>query len=216
MLQGLLELVERDACAIAWYARARRPAIDLASFPGQPFAAAQAGFAARGKALHVLDLRVDTELPVARAVSHDRDSGLATRFALGCHLDPRIAVSRALSELAQLELEEPAADAALGAELFAAQSIHEQPWLQPADQPAVAAADLPDLTAADVDAELDACVLDQTRPEVGFPVVRVVVPGLRHFWRRLAPGRLYDVPVTLGWADRPLREDELNPLSVLI
>jgi oxazoline/thiazoline synthase len=40
----------------------------------------------------------------------------------------------------------------------------------------------------------------------------VIVPGLRHFYRRFAPGRLYDVPVKLGWRDRPLAEDELNPI----
>jgi oxazoline/thiazoline synthase len=40
------------------------------------------------------------------------------------------------------------------------------------------------------------------------------VPGMRHFWRRLGAGRLYDVPVRLGWLDRPAREDELNPRSV--
>jgi len=59
---------------------------------------------------------------------------------------------------------------------------------------------------------LDFLVLDQTRPDIEVPVVRVIVPGLRHFYRRFAPGRLYDVPVKLGWRDRPLTEGELNPL----
>jgi ribosomal protein S12 methylthiotransferase accessory factor len=40
----------------------------------------------------------------------------------------------------------------------------------------------------------------------------VIVPGLRHFYRRLAPGRLYDVPIKLGMRDRPLSESELNPI----
>jgi ribosomal protein S12 methylthiotransferase accessory factor len=59
---------------------------------------------------------------------------------------------------------------------------------------------------------LDFLVLDQTRPDIEVPVVRVIVPGLRHFYRRFAPGRLYDVPVKLGLRDRPLSEDDLNPL----
>jgi oxazoline/thiazoline synthase len=42
--------------------------------------------------------------------------------------------------------------------------------------------------------------------------VRVIVPGLRHFYRRFAPGRLYDVPVKLGWRDRPMLESEVNPV----
>jgi ribosomal protein S12 methylthiotransferase accessory factor len=35
---------------------------------------------------------------------------------------------------------------------------------------------------------------------------------LRHFYRRFAPGRLYDVPVKLGWRTNPIAESELNPL----
>jgi ribosomal protein S12 methylthiotransferase accessory factor len=54
-------------------------------------------------------------------------------------------------------------------------------------------------------------VLDQTRPDIEVPVVRVIVPGLRHFYRRFGPGRLYDVPVKLGWRDAPLPESELTP-----
>lgn len=54
-------------------------------------------------------------------------------------------------------------------------------------------------------------VLDQTRPDIGFPTVKVIVPGLRHFWARYAPGRLYDVPVNLGWLQTPTSEEELNP-----
>jgi ribosomal protein S12 methylthiotransferase accessory factor len=61
-------------------------------------------------------------------------------------------------------------------------------------------------------AGLDFLVLDQTRPDIEVPVVRVIVPGLRHFYRRFAPGRLYDVPVKLGWRERPLPETEVNPL----
>ena len=62
---------------------------------------------------------------------------------------------------------------------------------------------------------MELLVLDQTRPDIGMPVVRVVVPGLRHFWQRFAPGRLYDVPVEMGRRDRPLAEDELNPVPVI-
>ena len=59
---------------------------------------------------------------------------------------------------------------------------------------------------------LDFLVLDQTRPDVGVPVARVIVPGLRHLDRGFAPGRLYDVPVKLGLRKRALREAGLNPL----
>jgi hypothetical protein len=57
-------------------------------------------------------------------------------------------------------------------------------------------------------------VIVHTWPDVGLPVVKVVVPGLRYFWPRLAPGRLYDPPVALGWRESALAEDELNPVPI--
>ena len=58
-------------------------------------------------------------------------------------------------------------------------------------------------------------MLDQTRPDIGMPVARVIVPGMRHYWERFAPGRLFDVPVEMGWRERPLAEAELNPAPVI-
>ena len=57
-------------------------------------------------------------------------------------------------------------------------------------------------------------MLDQTRPDIGLPVVKIIVPGLRGFWARLAPGRLYDVPVGLGRLATPTPYDQLNPLPL--
>jgi ribosomal protein S12 methylthiotransferase accessory factor len=37
---------------------------------------------------------------------------------------------------------------------------------------------------------------------------------MRHFWRRTAPGRLYDVPVRMGWLTEPTPEDRINQTSV--
>jgi ribosomal protein S12 methylthiotransferase accessory factor len=61
---------------------------------------------------------------------------------------------------------------------------------------------------------MDFIVLDQTRPDIGLSVVKVLVPGMRHFWPRFAPGRLYNVPVELGWLDHPLTEAELNSTPI--
>jgi ribosomal protein S12 methylthiotransferase accessory factor len=35
---------------------------------------------------------------------------------------------------------------------------------------------------------------------------------MRHFYKRFGPGRLYDVPVKLGWLKKPVKEEELNPV----
>jgi len=42
----------------------------------------------------------------------------------------------------------------------------------------------------------------------------VMAPGMRHFWRRTGPGRLYDVPVRMGRRDVATAESELNPRNV--
>lgn len=63
---------------------------------------------------------------------------------------------------------------------------------------------------------LELLVLDQTRPDVGIPVVAVLVPGLRHFWARFAPGRLFDVPVAEGRLSRPTRYADLNPVPLFV
>ena len=46
------------------------------------------------------------------------------------------------------------------------------------------------------------------------PVARVIVPGLRPATPRFAPGRLYEVPVKLGWVDEPATESQMNPLGM--
>ena len=63
---------------------------------------------------------------------------------------------------------------------------------------------------------LEMYALDLTRPDISMPVARVIVPELRHFWRRLAPGRLYDVPISMGWRDKKIREEEANPISLFL
>jgi len=157
-------------------------------------------------------------------------------FAFGAHLDPNVAVVRALVELVQFlatfERWEPddenryvGFDEA-AARWWRSATLESQSYLAPADGPARSVNELPDLTDPDLLVELRRCVdrvngcgipvylLDQTRPDVDLPVVKVVAPGLRHMWARLGRGRLYDVPVALGWQDRPLAEEELNPWAV--
>jgi ribosomal protein S12 methylthiotransferase accessory factor len=63
---------------------------------------------------------------------------------------------------------------------------------------------------------LEMLVVDMTRPDIGLPVVKVIVPGLRHFWSRLAQGRLYDVPVRLGRLQLPTEFDDLNPIPMFM
>lgn len=110
---------------------------------------------------------------------------------------------------------------------FGTVRVADQPWLAPdPTRPPRTAADHPALTTGDVGDDVRRCVrraeraglevivVDQSRPDVDLAVVKVVVPGLRHFWRRLGPGRLWDVPVRLGRGPLAVDETSANPLNV--
>ena len=230
VLQGFFEVVERDAAAIWWYNRLRRPAVDLDSF-GDPWLAALAGrYAELDRGVVALDLTHDLGIPVFAGLSHLRGGereGILIGF--GCHFDPRIALQRALTEMCQMLTVDLDGDPALVAELgdgwLTWATRADQPYLVPDDTvPARTRADFPDRRYGDlldgiefgrerVEAHgMELLVLDQTRADVGMPAVKVLVPGLRHFWPRFAPGRLYDVPVALGWLAEPVAEAELNPV----
>jgi ribosomal protein S12 methylthiotransferase accessory factor len=238
VLQGFLELVERDSVALWWYSRVRRPGVDFGSFDEPYLDRLRAFLHERGREFWAIDLTADLGIPVFASVCR-RTDGPPEQIVLGfgAHLDPRVALLRAVTEMNQMlssPLLEPQgkepedqADPETAHWLRTATTAN-QPYLLPADGPPRTASSYPHVWADDLTEDIRACrtlveragmemlVLDQTRPEVGLPVAKVIVPGLRHFWSRFAPGRLYDVPVRLGWLPGPLPEDELNPVPMFL
>jgi ribosomal protein S12 methylthiotransferase accessory factor len=240
ILYGFLELVERDSVAIWWYNRLRRPAVDGDSFR-LPYWAEMKRYYEQElrRELHALDLTADLGIPTFAVVSRRRQRAVEDVIVgFAAHLDPSVALLRALEEANQYvpSVREEAEDGSTVYRLYSEETIRwwrsatyeSQPYLVAAPGAPRRTEDFRSLASDDVRTDVEAClaaasrsglevlVLDQTRPDIGLPVVKVVVPGLRHFWRRLAPGRLYDVPVTLGWLARPLREEELNPISCFV
>jgi len=231
ILQGLMELVERDAVSQWWYNRAPRPALDLDAADLPYLHRLKAFLQTRGRSLWLLDLTSDLEIPVYAAVSAKVDAQPErVLFGFGAHLDPRIAALRGATEMNQMVAFDEADDDALGIDdpetvrWLESASLAEQPYLAPQQLKPLPRPTFSDDLTQDVllcKARLEAIglqllVLDQTRTDVGLPVVKVVVPGLRHFWARFAPGRLYDVPVARGWLDEPRAEAELNPIPMFL
>lgn len=231
---GIYEVVERDSTALWWSNRVRRPAVDHASF-GDPFVdAAARRLDELGRSFWVLDLTSDFDVPVLVAVSRrlyaDSEQLL---IGFGADADAAAALRHATRELLQHlagALDDGPAghrhyDQAQWVDWWATATVENQPYLAPSDEPPRAAAEFPSQAADDVRDEVERCrallearglellVLDLTRPEVGVPVAKAIVPGMRVEGPRHAPGRLYDVPVELGWLERPRTEDELNPLA---
>ncbi len=228
IVQGFLELVERDSYAIWWYNRLQRAQVDLAHFDDSYVRDLQGQLADAGRKLWVLDITSDLGVPSYVAILHWMQSGHENiEFGSGAHFNPRIAMLRALTELNQfLSIglmggatgEKPSLDGVTPLRL------DDYPFLTPSSDPAVQPGTDPQFglhhtTRDQVEAcvevarreGLDFLVLDQSRPDVEVPVVRVIVPGMRHFYRRFGSGRLYDVPVKLGLRARPSLESELTP-----
>ena len=229
VLQGTLELIERDAVSIWWYNRLRRPSVDIGSFDDPWISGLAKRYGALDRELVVLDLTSDMEIPVFAAVSH-RNSGSMDRIVLGfgCHLDARIALQRSLTELAQMLAVDlggnERAIRELGNGWLENASRSSETYLVPdSDASPRSRDDFHSRGFTDLLDCIDFCreriefagmemlVLDQTRSDVNMPTVRVIAPGLRHIRARFAPGRLYDIPVKLGWRDSPLSEQEMNP-----
>ena len=238
-LQGFFEIVERDAVGIWWYNRVRRPAFDLASLT-DPYVAELMDFYARcGREVWALDVTNDLGIP--SFVVGSRQLGHRTQdivLGFGAHLDAGTAVMRALTEMNQFMpavlRRNPDGSTAYAFEdpetlrWWHTATLENQPYLVPLPGSPRRLQDYPRLSSGDAGRDVMACVqiaaalghetfaLNQTRPDVGLPVVKVIVPGLRHFWARLGPGRLYDVPVRLGWLQAPLAEEQLNPIPMFI
>jgi len=214
-LRGLLELVERDAVAIWWYTRARRPGVALHTAYSETMARE---YAALRRDLNLLDLTTDLGIPVIAAISTEETSENVL-MGFGAHPDPDTAATGAIAELNQaLALQKWGR----GGRTFTGE-LSDRSFLQPdrsrqtAEQVSFNGGNgLPACVDRLRERGLSVLVVDQTRDEIGLPVVKVIVPGLRHFRPRFAPGRLYDVPVRLGWIERPLREADLNPSHLLI
>jgi bacteriocin biosynthesis cyclodehydratase domain-containing protein len=240
ILQGFLELVERDAVALWWYNRVKRPAVDLDSFADPYLDRVRAYLSERGRAIWVIDLTSDLQIPVFAALSCETD-GPAERIVpgFGAHLDPHVALLRAVTEMNQMLANLPDQPDRTGPaepvddqetlEWLRTATVINQPYLLADDSAGCrSASSYPRSWTDDVAEDVRLCqalveklgmemlVLDQTRAEIGLPVVKVIVPGLRHFWARYAPGRLYDVPVRLGWLSEATPEEKLNPIPMFL
>jgi oxazoline/thiazoline synthase len=228
IVQGFLELVERDAYAIWWYNRLQRAEIDLDTFGDSYVIDLKNQLAETGRRLWVLDVTSDFGIPSFVAVTHwmDDNGRENIEFGSGAHFDARIALLRALTELNQflsIGLIGGRRSTKLSSDTAAPLRLKDHPFLTPTYKLAIEPDSGSEFGRLDTRAQVTRCVrvakrngldflvLDQTRPDIGVPVVRVIVPGMRHFYRRFAPGRLYNVPVKLGLRDRPLAESDLNP-----
>lgn len=236
ILQGFLELVERDGVAIWWYNRLQRPRLDLTSFKHPYIAKHLHEYEQLGRECWALDLTTDLNIPTVAAFSRLKTGEEEKIFmGFGAHLDMESALLRALTEMNQFLMSAPfwendnvksSNEKKEICEWMNDVTVENQPYLK--GEGKRMASDFPTWNSTDLLDDIHHCqttieklgmeflVLNYTRPDIELPVVLVIVPGLRHFWRRLAPGRLYDVPLKMGWLKEATKEADMNPLPMFL
>lgn len=225
ILQGLLEVVERDATAIWWYNELPRPAFAPEAVPAGHVRRVQ-GTLGPDWTFWLLDLTHDLGIPVAAAVGRHRGGDWALGF--GCSLDAAMACERALTELVQL--------VAVGKTLpshWNGLRDASPAFLWPngpyrgcagsARRPREddrgsggLRADIAQCVAAAGNCGMEVVVHDYTRPDIPLHTIRTVVPGACHIWPEFANPRLYRVPVQMGWRETPQNEGLLNPWPLYV
>ena len=240
IMYGLLELAERDAVSIWWYNRIRYPEVDYLSFNDPYFNAVERLYHSLDRSLWVLDITHDLAIPTFVAVSPlVNRASQDILLGFGAHFDAKTAITRAILEVNQSLPAVLKSDAERKRQLLPdfrdvldwwdKATTNKEDYLLPKnDIPRRSISNYTMYDSIDLREQLNhyvaklkdlntqVLVLDMTRSDIQLSVARVIVPGLRHFWRRLAPGRLYEVPVSLGHLKSCLTEDQLNPISLFL
>jgi ribosomal protein S12 methylthiotransferase accessory factor len=220
---ALLELVERDALAIWWYNRIPRSIISFTNREPTVIRHARRALERKGRSLHLFDLTHDIGVPVVAATSADEE-GKAIYLGAAADLCPRRAAERAAMELLQFWFWDYTNERVARSRRawIGTGSYDTDPFLDPRRAPGAFRLEVRGPNQQDLQCligmlskqGLQPYLVDLTRPALGVPVARAVIPTLRHYGRRLAPGRLYDVPVQMGWLPRATPEAHCNPHTV--
>lgn len=196
---ALYEVVERDAIACSRAADGGMSArVDLATVTDPLVRSLVDQFDDAGVSAYLFDCTVDTAVPTYMAVVADRvDASMGLYRGYGAHLDPAIAMIRALTEAAQarLLLIAGSRDDYFGRDQRMNRFLGDNRRRDFDAVPAVADANrhpsrATDSFGADIGIVVDSLraagldsviVLDLTHPDIGIPVARVVVPGLEGY-----------------------------------
>ena len=256
ILYGLLEVAERDAFLLTWYARLPVPRVDLDSAADRRIPMAEELLARRfGYEVMVFSTMLEQRVPtfLTLAVNRTGEDRPAMAFGAAAHLDPERAVLSALWETVTLvaglgaRFDPRAVEPMLGDPLLVREmEDHAALYTHPATRsrvpfltgggprlPLRAVAgraawprhrdlsdDLRELVGRYLATGLDVIAVDTTSTEQaagGFASAKVIVPGtvpmtFGHAFRRTENlPRLLTVPRLLGYRDRDLRPEEINP-----
>ena len=199
ILHGIFEVIERDAWSIFELTHKNSKQIDLDSIESETVKETLLKFSENDINIKLMDLTADINVPTIAASADDtllKDAGLLT-LGIGTHLDPEVAVLRALTEVAQSRATQihgaredtVRADFARTAGYERMKRINKHYFQE--DDVKIALSDIEnrstDSITKDISIVLDelkaneiehVLYYDLTRPELDVNVVRVVIPTM--------------------------------------
>ncbi|MCA2225173.1 TOMM precursor leader peptide-binding protein [Nonomuraea aurantiaca] len=258
VFHGILEVAERDAFMMTWYARMPVPRIDVTAARDSMIPLIiEAIEAETGYQVMLFDTTLEQGIPCVWAMAvdpGDDEKRPKAACSAGAHPVPERAIENALNELGPLladlikrypdhvdETGRMVDDSSLVKEMEDHRLLYgdhrtydrlrfltQTPRRRHIDDlpvpPGLRNADLRDdlieLVNRYLGTGLDVIVVDQTTPEhevSELACVKVVIPGtlpvtFGHDYRRVdGLPRLYEVPYRLGYRDRPLEPQDVNP-----
>ncbi len=199
ILHGMLEVIERDAWSIFELTHKNYAQIDLNSIESDLINDIIDKFESNGIKIKLMDFTADINIPTIAASADDtitKDAGLLT-LGIGTHLDPEVAILRALTEVAQSRATQingaredtVRADFAREAGYERMKRINKFYFKQEENQISISDIKNKSTTSITEDIEIvkdelmandieKILYVDLTRPELDVNVVRVIIPGM--------------------------------------
>lgn len=199
VFHGIMEVVERDAWSIFESKRQSKPEINCENTENQIIKNILTMFNDAGIHVKLVDLTDDVEITTVAAVSDDtvlKDPALLT-LGVGTHLDPEVAVIRALTEVAQsraTQIHGTREDTVRA--VFMRKAGYERMkrinnhWFGESEK-SIEITEMKNISGKSFKEDIetskkllskcgfeDVLYVDLTRPEIEIPVVRVIIPGM--------------------------------------
>lgn len=199
ILHGIFEVIERDAWSIFELTHKNYSQINIDSIESELIKEIIDKFESQGIKIKLMDFTADINIPTIAASADDtvtRDAGLLT-LGIGTHLDPEVAILRALTEVAQSRATQingaredtVRADFAREAGYERMKRINKYYFRQEEEQ--INLSDIENKSTTSIDEDIDivkeeliandikhVLYTDLTRPEVDVSVVRVIIPEM--------------------------------------
>ena len=202
ILHGMLEVIERDAWSIFELTHKNYAQIDLDSIESETVNDILEKFESEGIKIKLMDFTADVKIPTIAASADDtvtKDAGLLT-LGMGTHLDPEVAILRALTEVAQSRATQinGAREDTVRAD-FAREAGYERmkrinKFYFQDEEEKIKLSDIENKSTSSItkdieivknelmDNDIDKILyVDLTRPELDVSVVRVIIPEMELF-----------------------------------